>query len=128
MTADLPGPAGWSGPYDPEQYLQAVSEIEAFDQWADAVGMRDPAIRALWLAIARADLAGEPLTTADLYQRTGVSRYVVSRMVRRWVAQKLLIAERNPLNQRHTIVCLTRDGRGYLMKALEAVIERNISV
>ncbi|QCO07508.1 hypothetical protein D3867_37120 (plasmid) [Azospirillum argentinense] len=63
--------------------------MEKLEQWARDHALGDPAARAAWLVIARADLEGELLTAAELVRRSGVTRYLANRFLRRAAAQAL---------------------------------------
>lgn len=124
MATGLPGPAGWrdQGRHTLDSYGAALERLEKLERWARDHALGDPAARAVWLVIARADLQGELLTAAELVRRSGVTRYLGTRFLRRAVAQGLVEAGPAKYNAKHTGVCLTTEGRQYLIGALDDFI------
>ncbi len=127
MANELSGPAGWRGQHSLDLYRLAVDRVDQIEQWAEDTALRDPTARAVWMAIARADLEGRVLTKSDLAKRCGVTRYLMDRLLRRATAQGLIVTNRNKMDGRHTIVCMTDEGRRYLMSALDSFIKFNVS-
>lgn len=127
MTTALPGPAGWHGQHGLDLYRRAVDHVDRIDRWSETAGLRDPTARALWMAIARADLAGHVLTKSDLIRHCGATRYLMDRLLSRATAQGLIGMSRNRKDGRHTIICVTAEGRRYLMESLDSFIRINVS-
>jgi len=127
-ASDIPGPAGWAGPHAAERYLRALKLLEAVEGWARGNGLGDASTRAVWAVIARADLEGEVLTQAGLIQKSGVTRYLVHQAIRRAQSHGLLETEPYAKNRSHTRICLTEDGRRYLIASLNDFIRLTASV
>lgn len=127
-ASDLPGPAGWTGPHAAVRYLRTLEVLDAIDGWARTNGLWDASTRAVWSAIARADLEGEALTQAVLVQRSGVTRYLAHQIIRRAQSHGLLETETYVKNRSHTRICLTEGGRRYLTSSLDDFIRLDMSV